>query len=441
MKPSLNQIFVILFLPLSLVLPFEALAENLLINNATFIDVESGALTKNASLRIKNGRISEIADGELATNSDRNIDVIDAAGHYLIPGIAEMHGHIPTAKVIDQQLEDLLFLYLANGVTTVRGMLGAPGQLHLRDRVLDAEVLGPTLYLGGPSLNGRSVRSAGHAREKVRRQFNEGWDFLKIHPGLSMDEYQAMADEARGLGMSWAGHVPEAVGLEAALKAGQATIDHQDGYDIYLDAVDTEIDPTDLQKAIELTLASGTGVVPTARLWEILLRVPEPAELEAMDELKYVSPAQRSRFKQEYGRQPTGSKLARVTRNAENRRIILRALADGGVPILLGSDAPQLYSVPGFSIQREMHLMAEAGLPPLQILQSGTLNVGRFFAAKDKFGQIAVGHRADLILLRENPLEDINHMREIEAVVVRGGWISRERIDQRLKEIEQRMTR
>ena len=118
--------------------------------------------------------------------------------------------------------------------------------------------------------------------------------------------------------------------------------------------------------------------------------------------------------------------------------MILKALYDAGVPILLGSDAPQLYSVPGFSIPREMENMASAGIDNAGILMSGTANVGDFFADKDTFGRIAPGNRADLVLLNANPLEDIGNIRDIAGVMVRGVWLSREDIDARLAEIEAR---
>lgn len=372
-----------------------------------------------------------------------DVKVIDGTGKFLIPGLAEMHGHIPNATTYDQNLKDLLFLYLSNGVTTVRGMLGNAGQLQLQQDILDGEILGPTLYLGSPSFNGNTVFSPLQARKKVRDHVAEGWDFLKIHPGLTLNEYNAMADEATKSGITWGGHVPADVGLWRALEAGQVTIDHIDGYEEFTGTTaGGKIQPPDqklLEEAIQLTLESGAGVVPTNALWEVLLGGLTLDELEARPEMKYATRAERRSWRSRHQSNiPSPEAQIVIDQTIKNRRQILKALYDGGVPILLGSDAPQLFSVPGFSIPREMENMAAAGIDNLGILRAGTVNVGEFFKDKDAFGRIAEGQRADLILLNANPLEDISNIRDIAGVMVRGIWLSRENIDARLAEIAER---
>ena len=409
--------------------------QRIAIGNVTVITMNGDEILENATVIIYGDRIIGITSGALPRSLD---GFIDSTGKYLIPGLAEMHGHIPSATSYDQNLRDTLFLYLAAGVTTVRGMLGAPGQLELQQDILDGDILGPTLYLGGPSFNGRSVSSPDQARQMVRDQAAEGWDFLKIHPGLSLAEYNAMADEATRLGITWGGHVPEDVGLARALEAGQVTIDHLDGYDVFSDGVTTPPDEEKLAEAVQMTLEAGAYVVPTNHLWAILSGLPEKQELEAMVELQYVTPETRRANRNRYSGQSSGSDLEDAQQNTLNRQIILKALSDAGAWIVLGSDAPQLYSVPGFSIQREMEAMAAAGMSPEAILYSGTAAVGEFFADKDKFGVIAPGYRADLILLDANPLEDISNIRDIAGVMVRGIWLSREDIDAKLKEIAAR---
>jgi imidazolonepropionase-like amidohydrolase len=417
------------------------------IENVTVITMDGNHIYEDMTVSIRDGEIYALyntAEFKSFCESDEKATclkaatVIDGTGKYLIPGLAEMHGHIPNATRIDQNLEDLLFLYISQGVTTVRGMLGAPGQFELSDKINSGEVLGPTLYLGGPSFNGNSVSSPNQARRMVRGQVEAGWDFLKIHPGMTRAEYDAMADEATRLGITWGGHVPADVGLAQALEAGQRTIDHLDGFDIFVNGVTTPLDQGRLGEAVELMLAAGAYVVPTNHLWETLLGLPEKDELEAMDELKYLTPATRRQNRSRYSGQSSGQDLIDARQNALNRQQILKSLSDAGAGILLGSDAPQLYSVPGFSILREMEAMAASGMSPEAILRAGTATVGEFFSDKDTFGMIAPGHRADLILLDENPLEDISNMRMIAGVMVRGMWLSREEIKARLAGIEER---
>ena len=122
----------------------------------------------------------------------------------------------------------------------------------------------------------------------------------------------------------------------------------------------------------------------------------------------------------------------------ELRRRLIKELHDAGVPVLLGTDSPQIFSVPGFSIHREMQVMVDSGLTPFQVLYSGTKAVADFLGAED-YGQVAEGQRADLVLLNANPLDDIGHFADSAGVMVNGQWLSRTDIDARLAEIESLM--
>jgi imidazolonepropionase-like amidohydrolase len=122
----------------------------------------------------------------------------------------------------------------------------------------------------------------------------------------------------------------------------------------------------------------------------------------------------------------------------DNRLRILSTLHSGGVPILLGSDAPQQFNVPGFSVQREMQRMTDAGMTAYDVIRSGTFNVGQHFKTQDAFGTVAVGQRADLILVDENPLQNLAGIARQSGVMVRGRWLPRSEIQTRLDEIARR---
>lgn len=376
----------------------------------------------------------------------RNLDipadamVIDAKQSYLIPGLAEMHGHVPPANSFEgipsRYLNDVLYLYLTGGVTTVRGMLGHSHQLQLKADIRSGERVGPTLYLAGPSFSGNSVQSTEQALMRVRDQVEEGWDLLKIHPGLSLEEYRELTSLARILGIDFAGHVPSSVGLGRALMAGQRTIDHLDGYLEYVNALSTPITDAQLHQAVALTREYGGAVVPTQALWETLIGAADSAELMSYEELQYVPAQVRDRwvgFLSERDNPYLNTTTAEI--QAENRDRLLKALHDGGVPVLFGTDAPQLFSVPGFSVRHEMAKMSEAGISNGDILWSATRLVGDYFAKNDRFGSIAVGHRADLVLVAENPLNDLTTVAEPLGVMAQGHWHSRAEMDAKLAEI------
>ena len=285
--------------------------------------------------------------------------VIDGSGKYLMPGLTEMHGHMPGGELE----EVVMFLYVANGITTVRGMLGQDQHLALRDRANSGQIVAPTLYMAGPSFNGNSVNSPAEAEAKVRRQKTEGWDLLKIHPGLTVPEYDAMANAAHEVGIRFGGHVPADVGLRHAIEMGQETFDHLDGYIEYLDAFDKPIEAGALDEIVRLTREAGAAVVPTLVLWDVgILGLGETEDLMAFPELRYWPDAGVENWRQRQAQRAAERKQneAQYQTWFRNRQQVLQALSDGGVTVLMGTDSPQIFSVPGFSLHREMEAMAAA---------------------------------------------------------------------------------
>ncbi|HEX2122599.1 MAG TPA: amidohydrolase family protein, partial [Thermoanaerobaculia bacterium] len=301
------------------------------------------------------------------------------------------------------------------------------------------------------------------AAKLVRAHKAAGYDLLKIHPGLSRETYDAIVRTAREVGITWAGHVPQAVGLRHAIAARQSTVDHMDGY---LEASVPEttavrlqgggatladfirnVDESRFGELARLTRAAGVWNVPTAALWENLFDRTSPEELAQRSENRYAPRAwvtnwtnqKRNRINQD-AQQGVTPELAAQWMAA--RRRMLKALADAGAPLLMGTDSPQIFSVPGFSLHRELALAVSAGLTPYQVLESGTKNVGRYAAEELKldgrFGTVAAGSRADLVLLDANPLDDVGNLARRAGVMVRGRWVSADELRTGLEEIAAR---
>jgi imidazolonepropionase-like amidohydrolase len=409
--------------------------------NVNVIPMDSERILPNMDVVVIGDRIESVHPNGFQLYPEGTIR-INATGKYLIPGLAEMHGHVPPTQggnLPARYVEDVLFLYLAGGITTVRGMLGYPNQLDLKDRIKRGDLLGPNLYLAGPSFSGNTVNSPEEATSRVKQQVAEGWDLLKVHPGLSLDEYTAMATTAKELGIPFAGHIPDDVGLENAIKLGQQTIDHLDGYMAFASGMNAPVNVDKLAEAIALSKEYDVWVIPTQALWETLIGAADQNELKAFEEVKYMPKAVVNGWNN-YLNNISNSYLhsgsfARL--HASNRDKLLKGLQDAGVNILMGTDAPQVYSVPGFSIHRELKAMSKAGLNNFEILQSGTFNVGRYFKAQDLFGVIAPGLRADLLLVSGNPLSDLENLKLLDGVMVSGRWIPKTEIDRRLEEIEE----
>lgn len=408
--------------------------------NVNVVPMDADHVLHGMTVVVTGDRITQMGSADAIQVPD-GATIINAEGKYLMPGLAEMHGHVPpeqSGSLPARYVEDVLFLYLAGGITTVRGMLGYPGQLQLKEKVNKGEMLGPNLYLAGPSFNGNSITSPEDASAKVKQHAEEGWDLLKVHPGLTLEEYSAMAKTANDLGIAFAGHIPEEVGLENAIRLGQLTIDHLDGYMTYASGMNAPANADKLREAVALSKEYDIWVVPTQALWETLIGASNHDSLKAYDEVRYMPQAVINGWNNYLNNLANSylnsGRFAEV--HSKNRDLLLKELQDAGVRILMGTDAPQVYSVPGFSIHRELASMQRAGLTPYQIIQSGTFNVGAYFADKDDFGTISVGSRADMLLLSENPLNDIAAIKQSEGVMIRGQWLSRAYIDEKLAEIE-----
>jgi imidazolonepropionase-like amidohydrolase len=418
---------------LSLSIVFPSLAETIVFRNVSVLPMTSNKVLAKQNVVVRDGRIASISKAA----PPKDAKVVDGTGKFLIPGLAEMHGHVPPMNAQGGMLEDTLFLYVAAGITTVRGMLGHSGQLDLREKAAKSEIVAPNLYLAGPSFNDNTVNSVQEAIDRVRTQKKQGWDLLKVHPGLTLEEYDAMAKTAREEGIRFGGHVPAAVGLIHAIEMGQETFDHIDGYVEYLDGAKGPVDEKKLAEVVKKSKDAGVWIVPTSALWEVLFGTIPLETLQAYDELKYAPPQAVTAWTNAYNdRLKEGGIPRDAARNIIAARVrILRALHEGGVKILMGTDAPQQFSIPGFSLHREFTRMLQSGMTPYDILRSGTWRVGEYFAKQDSFGTIEPGKRADLVLLGANPLTDITNTSKIDGVMVRGTWFSRADIDAGLAKI------
>lgn len=422
-----------------------AQAEATAIFNVNVVSMRDDQVRTGQTVLVEDGQIQLVGPVD-TTALPRDIEVIDGTDRYLMPGLAEMHAHVPGADA--QELERTLTLFAANGVTLIRGMLGQPSHLQLRDALSRSDRFGPRLVTSGPSMNGNSVRSAAEGASKVRAQQAAGYDFIKIHPGLSADEFDAIADTANELGMPFAGHVPVAVGLQNALASGISTIDHLDGYLAALMPADSDASGGyggffDVLLASQLgeeridelaaqTAAAGVWNVPTESLFEHRVSEVTIAELTSRPEMRYMPKAtvqQWARVKQrlENDRDFDAEDAKRAIRL---RRLLIKALHDAGAGLLLGSDAPQVFNVPGFSIHQELEFLVAAGLTPYEALATGTTAVAQFLGTNT--GEIAVGRDADLVLLDADPFEDIDNTRRIHGVMLRGKWYSAAEIQKRL---------
>jgi imidazolonepropionase-like amidohydrolase len=288
----------------------------------------------------------------------------------------------------------------------------------------------------------------------VRQQKQAGYDFLKLHPGLTVEKFEAISKTAKEVNIPFAGHVSFAVGVWRAINAGYATIDHLDGFveslvpgienmkeeeaGLFGLNIGDKADQSKIPSLMKALRDHHIWVVPTQSLAERWFAPDKTSEqLSAEPEIKYMDPntvKNWSNSKNNLQKNPQYDS-ARVSRFIQLRRKLIYECNKNGVGLLLGSDAPQVFDVPGFSIHHELRYMVAAGLTPYEALKMGTVNVATFYQQND-VGVIRPGAKSDLILLNGNPLKDIGQTTNINGVMLGNLWLSKEYIGKELKKLE-----
>ena len=429
--------------------------ETIAFTNVHVIPMDNERIVTGQTVLVRNGRIVAMGGGG-RIEVPGGATVVDGTGKYLMPGLAEMHAHVPSPNQ-EQWAYDVLFLYAANGVTTARGMLGHPWHLEVRRRLAEGDVPGPHLWTSGPSVNGNSVATPDSAVRTPSYQERAGYDFMKIHPGLGREAFDSLDAAADRIGFGFAGHVPAAVGVMRALEAGYRSIDHLDGYVEWLAgrmpgnmqgtgrfgaSVAMDADAAKIDEIARRTREAGVWNVPTQTLMDWYATAESADAMGQRPELAYIPATMRQNWinaKRNWAQNAPPRET--LDRFIAVRHQLIKALHDAGAGLLLGSDAPQIFNVPGFATHRELESIVAAGLTPYQALRTGTVNVAQYFGIERDAGTIAVGKRGDVILLNANPLADIRNSKDIAGVLVRGRWLPRAELDGRLAEIAERYGR
>lgn len=425
------------------------------ITHVNVLPMNTETVLQDYNVLIKDGKVLKMGPANTLKVKKKK-GVIDGTGKYLMPGLTEMHAHIPTPQEGDDTwVRQVLFLYLSKGVTTIRGMLGDPYLLDLRKNVADGKILGPRIFTSSPSMNGTSIPTPAEARAKVTQYKKDGYDFLKIHPGVKREVFDTLAKIAQQLNFSYSGHVPAEVGIRHALASKYGSVDHIDGYVEGLIPADLlaqspnggffgyafvpQADEKLIDGLAAETKKQGVWVVPTQSLFTRWFSPTDVNTLAKEPEMQYMPSKIMYQWRQSKSNL-TSSNYSEVLwqRFILLRHKILQSLHKANVDFLLGSDAPQVFNVPGFSLHHEMKSLVDAGLSPYVILHSGTANPARFFGQSGKFGTIEPGASADFILLEANPLENVNNAGKQAGVMLRGKWLSKEFIEAELEKIAER---
>ena len=386
------------------------------------VPMDAPRVLRDQTVIVADGRIRELGPSA-STPVPKGARVVDGRGRYLMPGLADMHAHL--------YAEQELTLHVVNGVTTVFNLNGRPAHLAWRTRVAAGELLGPTIYTAGPTFD--RPRSPEEAVAEVDRQAAAGYDAVKIYNQVSAAEYPALTAEAKKKGLLLVGHVAREPGFAMTLSAGQS-IAHAEEY-VYTyfnddpDPRNEVVHPLDtmkIPKAVAMTREAGIAVIPTLVAFHNIVRQATAIQDYLRDpHLVYLVPSMRAALEPErntYANRWPPERLPGLAMSYEFQRLLVKALHDGGVPILAGTDVSWL-GVPGFSLVEEVENFQDMGFEPYAALKTATVDPAKMLRHDGEFGTVAVGRRADLILLSRNPLDDVRTLEKPVGVMAAGRWI------------------
>lgn len=443
----------------------------LAIVDATVIDMTGAAPRSGMTVVIQNETIASILPSR-SLSLGPDVEQVDGTGKYLIPGLWDMHTHVSEYAPI------WMPVMLANGITGVRNMgsLAVALDNHVKQEMSGGAFAGPRLVAAGPLVDGPSspwpsalkVDSAAKARNAVADLADGGADFIKVYSFLSREAYLAIAGEATDRGLPFGGHVPRAITALEAASAGQHSIEHLD--DVLMSTAADEAalrerfaaasaawrNPAtaaagqaamigvnrdlgasyDERKASALFAAfieHETFQTPTLVTYYTNLHRGE-AEILENPALRYIPASLRQQWLSLSP--PASAMVASQRAQLADLSNVVAAMQRAGVGLLAGTDTGGTLIVPGDSLHRELALLVDAGLTPLQALQAATLNPAIYLGERDTAGTIEVGKHADLVLLNANPLENIANTRGVFAVVRAGKLHSRGELDRMLADAE-----
>ncbi|HEY0662270.1 MAG TPA: amidohydrolase family protein [Lysobacter sp.] len=427
--------------------------QTIAITDVTVIDLERGRTTAPRTVLIDDGRIVAIVaprDARIPPAAHR----VDGRGRFLMPGLVDMHVHLFNTYSRRPPNAWTFPLFIANGVTAVREMNADPASMAVvnqwRKDVDDGELLAPRILAVAMSLRGKPADGIAH---QVDAAADAGADAIKVFSETPALRWQAILDAAQARSLPVVGHVPADVSLLAAATAGQRSNEHLMQAFEACSSVEAQLleerhDPNgdasaaqhDAQEARALEMfdqrtctrigkalaATGQAQVPTQVLYhqDTIHRDPSPRDDPRW---RYLRSDERARWERIWADAAPDEALAK--RRWHVARKIASTFHRAGVPILSGTDTPMPGIYPGFSLHEELALLVESGLTPRDALRSATLAPAQFLGIAGTTGSVAVGKRADLLLLDADPIRDIRNTRRIRAVVLDGRLLQRHDLD------------
>lgn len=463
-------------LALAFALPAHAVEQaDVVIRHAAVVDVANARILPDQAVVLRGEDIVAVGPDADVAGSWRAKRVVDGQGRFLIPGLWDMHVHFGGGPALIEENKALLPLYVAHGITSIRDASGdLPEQvLAWRAALREGSLAGPRLFTSGAKIEGirpvwkgtLEVGDEAGVDAALARLREERVDFVKITDStLPPSLFLYALSRAREAGMRTSGHIPMALTVPQAVDAGIRSLEHidyafkagvKDEAAIAADFAAGRVDRAEANRRLQRGFdrdtalaayrrlaAAGVFVTPTLNGGRIIDFLDADNHQDD-DYLAYIGPGLRATYAWRVERAAKATPEQVAARHAHYHQLaaVLPLLQQAGVTIMAGTDAGFLnsYNYPGIGLHEELALYVKEGLTPAQALASATRAGPAWFDRLDRYGDIAPGKAADLVLLDRNPLEDVAATRAIRAVVLRGAVHDRADLDRMLAETKRQV--
>lgn len=426
--------------------------------NASVVPMDTERVLRGQTVIVDAGRIAALGPAGSVSVPEGALR-IDAAGRYLLPAFCDMHVHLEAEafnlmlqpevqlQAKDIPFETLLFPYIANGVTTVQVLSATPEHITLRQRVDAGEVLAPRLILArmvdGPAKAwppplSTWVATDAEAQSAVRDAKHEGYDKIKVYSFLTKETYDAIIATAREQHMDVIGHIPNALSVEYVVDAGQKMIAHTEEVAKHTHG-NYALERIDYYAA--RIADGGVWMTPTLITTRSILELfDDPNGLRGRPEAAYFRHPMQSgiwTFITDKLYRPIPPEVRTKLRDdfEKFQRPLTKAFHDKGGKLMTGTDSLLPGLVHGFALHRELRELVDVGLTPFEALQTSTTLPFEYLGESEKAGTIEIGKEGDLVLVDGNPLEDIAAASKVFGVLIRGRWVGRKEIDERMAKL------
>ncbi|MEE4244149.1 MAG: amidohydrolase family protein [Kangiellaceae bacterium] len=396
---------------------------NVLIREVNLVDIANDRIIANQDVFIDGDLIVKIVSANPTNYADVRplTKVVDGRNKYLMPGLIDMHVHVFQPADLSQLLR--------HGVTTARVMYGWPQTLSYREKVANGEMFGPDLFVSSPVINQKSpyasssihkfVDTPAEAIKLVEQYAKQGFDLIKTYDGIQPNIFEAISKAANRHGMQTAGHPSFYLSKEQYLKSSPQTIEHIEMlYQAWLDYSSDEKKLIDLSKYLA---KKQIPVTTTLVVFDNLARIA--VEKQAFidgEPVEYIHPFIKRLERSSVDFITKVDKPEQWRKKADYLGYMAKVLNEHDVPLVIGSDGGVGYTINGKSTIDEIALLHRYGMPVNDILRAATITPAMALNKQSEIGQIAIGYKANLLLLEQDPNKNIMILRKPHTIFKAG---------------------